>query len=64
MAESRMTVIYALLGSCAMLLVLAALLWTRVIDLGSDPGPLLLVLVIAAVMDIVVAAIFLRKLSR
>ena len=64
MAESKMTVIYALLASALVVLVFAALLWARIIDLGSDPMPLVALLVVAAVMDVVVAAIFLRKLSR
>ena len=59
-----MTVVYAVLASAVLLLVFTALLWTRIVDLGSDPTPLMLVLVVAAVMDVVVAAIFLRKLSR
>ena len=64
MAESKMTVVYAVLGSAVLLLVFAALLWTGTIDFGSDPMPLILVLVFGAVMDVVVAAIFLRRLSR
>jgi len=64
MAESRMTVVYAVLASAVLLLVFAALLWARIVDLGSDPMPLMVVLVAAAVMDVVVAAIFLRKFSR
>ena len=64
MAESRMTVVYAVLASSALLLVFAALVWTRTIDLGVDPMPLTAVLVFGAVMDVVVAAIFLRRMSR
>ncbi|AMY07374.1 hypothetical protein LuPra_00541 [Luteitalea pratensis] len=64
MAESKMTVVHAVLASSALLLVFAALVWTGTIDLGIDPMPLTAVLVLAAVMDVVVAAIFLRRLSR
>jgi hypothetical protein len=64
MAESKMTVVYAVLASSALLLVFAALVWMGTIDLGIDPMPLTAVLVLAAVMDVVVAAIFLRRLSR
>jgi len=59
-----MTGIYALLGSAVLLLVFAALLWTGTFEFGSDPMPLIMLIVVAAVMDVVVAVIFLRKLSR
>ena len=36
MAESTMTVVYAVLASAALLLVFAALVWTRTIDGGVD----------------------------
>ena len=64
MAESRTTVIYALLGSAVVMLAFAGFIWTRTIDLDMDPTPLAALLVLGAVMDVVVAAIFLRKLSR
>ena len=64
MDQSRMTVVYAVLASSVLLLVFAALVWTGTIDLGVDPMPLTLVLVFGAVMDVVVAAIFLRRMSR
>ena len=64
MAESTMTVVYAVLASAALLLVFAALVWTRTIDVGIDPLPLTALLVVGAIMDLVVAAIFLRRTSR
>ena len=64
MTQSKMTVVYAVLASSVLLLVFAALVWTGTIDLGVDPMPLTAVLVFGAVMDVVVAAIFLRRMSR
>ena len=60
-----MTVIYALMASAVLLLVFAAAIWTRTIDLGfEDPTPLAALLVVGAVMDVAFAGIFLRKLTR
>jgi len=64
MAESKMTVVYALLGSSVVLFVFAGLLYSRTIDLGTDPTPLTALVVLGAVMDVVVAAVFVRRLSR
>ena len=64
MAESKMTSVYAVLASAVLLLVFAALVWTGTIDLGIDPMPLTALLVFAAVMNVVVAAIYLRRMSR
>ena len=53
-----------MLASAVLLLVFAGLVWTGTIDLGIDPMPLTALLVFGAVMDVVVAAIFLRRMSR
>ena len=56
MAQSRMTVVYAVLASSVLLLVFAALVWTRTLDLGlGDTMPLTALLVAGAVMDVAVA---------
>ncbi len=64
MAESRMTVVYALLASAVVLLAMAAVVWKGVIDLGDQTTPLVAVLVLGAVMDLVFVAIFLRRITR
>ena len=64
MAESRMTVVYALLASAVVLLAMAAVVWKGVIDLGDQTTPLVAVLVLGAVMDLVFVAIFLRRIAR
>ena len=64
MAESKMTVVYTLLASAVVMIAFAVLLWTRTIDLGMEPMPLTALLVLGAVMDVVFAVVFMRKLSR
>ena len=59
-----MTVVYTLLASAVVMIAFAALFWTRTIDLGMEPMPLTALLVLGAVMDVVFAVIFMRKLSR
>ncbi len=64
MAESRMTVVYALLVSAVVLLAMAAVFWNGIIDLGDQTMALVAVLVLGAVMDLVFVAIFLRRITR
>jgi hypothetical protein len=64
MAESRMTVVYALLVSAVVLLAMAAVVWSGIIDLGDQTMALVSVLVLGALMDLVFVAIFLRRITR
>jgi hypothetical protein len=64
MAESRMTVVYALLVSAVVLLAMAAVVWNGISDLGDQTMALVSVLVLGALMDLVFVAIFLRRITR
>jgi uncharacterized membrane protein YidH (DUF202 family) len=64
MAENRMVVVYTLLASAVATLALAAVFWSRVIDLGDQSETLATLLVVIAIMDLVFVAIFLRRITR
>ncbi len=59
-----MLVVRVLLGSAALMVVLAVLFWTGIIDVGIEPWRLALVAGMIAVADLVMAAVFLRKHTR
>jgi hypothetical protein len=64
MAHSIMTTVYILFATAAAMTVCAALLWFGVVDIGVDPGPFALLLVLGAVMDVAFSALLLVRMTR
>ena len=64
MAQSSMTVVYALLGSAALLVTMAVLVFAGILDIGVDPLLFGGVLVAGAVMDLVMVAVYTTRLKR
>ena len=64
MAQSAMTTVYVLFATAAVLTVFAALLWFGVVDIGLDPGPVALLLVFGAVMDVALSTLLLVRMTR
>jgi hypothetical protein len=62
--KNPMFVVYVLFATAAAMVLFATLLWFGVVDLGIDPGPLALVLVLGAVMDVALSTLLLVRMTR